>query len=376
MNHLNNEYLHTVVPLMSELKLSLAGSFRTTWIPFYSMRNIVSKMPNLSYLTIETTKIALDGNDWKKILIQYLPKIKVFQLNMNLTFDLHIEKEEQVDKLLDSFRTSFWLEEHSWFVCCDWYPSPTNKDGSLYTLPYAFDKYVYNDRICSKTTCPNHLDHSFYNRINTLTITTLENDSALDFNVLLRKFPNIRHLNLYLSFNNNIASIILSFNHLTSLKISALPPFDNSICSLLQMLLDRAPHLHSLSLYQVLFHKSMIYKLTSTSIRRLELISISKTDCGFLNTKECSTLINSSIGQRCEFLKLGVKNRSDILQIVKTMFHLRSLTVQCEDDVTVCCRSILPTHGELIKWLQRRLPALYSITRDVNDRDNIRLWIR
>jgi hypothetical protein len=340
------------------------------------MRNIVSNMPNLYYLTIETTHIDLDGNDWKNILIQYVSKIKLFQLNMNLTFDLDIEKEEQVDKLLDSFRTSFWLEEHMWFVRCDSHSSPTNKYGLLYTLPYAFDKYVYNDRICSKTTCPNHLHHSFYNHINTLKVTTLENDSALDFNVLPSEFANIRHLDLYLSFNNNIVTIILSFNYLTSLKISALPPSDNSICSLLQMLLDRAPHLFSLSLYQVLFHKSMIYKLTSTSIRRLELISISTTDYGFLNTVECSTLINSSIGQRCEFLKLGVKNRSDILQIVKTMFNLRSLTVQCEDDVTVCCRSILPTHGELIKWLQRRLPAVYSITRDVNDRDNIRLWIR
>jgi hypothetical protein len=204
---------------------------------------------------------------------------------------------------------------------------------------------------------------------------TRDNDSALDFNALPLKFPNIRHLDLYLSFNNNIPSIILSFNHLTSLKISALPPFDNSICSLLQMLLDRAPHLYSLSLYQVLFHKSMIYKLTSTSIRRLELISISTTDCGFLNTVECSTLINSSLGQRCEFLKLGVKNRSDILRIVKTMFHLRSLTIQCKHDIRVCRRSILLTHDELIRWLQRSLPSVYSITRDVNDRDNIRLWI-
>jgi hypothetical protein len=94
MNPSNSEYFHIVIPLISELKLSLTGSFCTIWIPFHSMRHILSNMLNLSYLTIKTTKIALDGNDWKNILIQYVPKIKLFQLNMNLTFDLGIEKRE------------------------------------------------------------------------------------------------------------------------------------------------------------------------------------------------------------------------------------------------------------------------------------------
>ena len=366
------KYLRNVVTFISELKLSLTRSFITTPISFHSITKLFSKMPNLSYLTIKTTGINLDGNDWKNILIRSLPNIKLFQLNMNFSFNFQIDTEEQVDQLLDSFRTPFWVEEHNWFVCCDWYPSDTNKDGFLYTLPYAFDNYVYNHQICSKTTRSNPSDHSFYNSVNTLKVTTLKKDSILDFNVLSRKFPNIHHLDLHLSFNNNIASIILSFNHLTSLKISALPSFD---CSLLQMLLDRAPLLYSLSLYQVLFQKSMIYKLKSKSIRRIELISVSTTDYGYLNTVECSTLSNSSLGQQCEFLKLGVKNRSDILQIVKTMFHLRSLTVQCEDDITGCCRSILSTHGDLIKWLQHRLPSIYSITRDENHTDTIRLWI-
>ena len=28
-------------------------------------------------------------------------------------------KEQEIDKLLDSFRSQFWLEEHHWFVRCD-----------------------------------------------------------------------------------------------------------------------------------------------------------------------------------------------------------------------------------------------------------------
>ena len=147
MNYSNTRYLLNVSPLMSELKLALIGSFNPTPILFHSMTNIFSKMPNLSYLTIRSTQTNFDGNYWKKILIEYLPNIKVFQLKMDFIFDFHIEKEEQVDQLLVSFRTSFWLEEHRWFVCCDWYPSSTMEDGFLYTLPYAFDKYTYNDQI-------------------------------------------------------------------------------------------------------------------------------------------------------------------------------------------------------------------------------------
>lgn len=376
MNPSSRLDLPGVIPLMNKLKLLLRDPFEIALLPFDSMSNLFSKMPNLSYLTIETTDINLDGNKWEKILIEYLPNIEVFQLNMNFNFDLSINKEEQVDKLLDSFRTSFWIEEHLWFVCCDWHPSPTNKYGFLYTLPYALDKYVYQDQICSKTTYPSHLDHSVYTRINTLKITVLEKDSVLNFNILPSKFPNIRHLDLCLSFNNNISSIILSFNHLTSLKISNMPYSNYYNCQLLQMLFDRAPHLNSLSLYQVLFHKAMIYKLTSTSIRRLEFISISKTNFGFLNTEECSTLINSPLGQQCEVLKVGVKNRLDIIRIVRTMCYLRSLTVQCDDDIQVFCRSFFSTHDRILKWLQQRLLFKYLITRDINDTNSIRIWIR
>jgi hypothetical protein len=32
------------------------------------------------------------------------------------------KKEEQIDQILDTFRSAFWLKKHQWFVRCHWNP--------------------------------------------------------------------------------------------------------------------------------------------------------------------------------------------------------------------------------------------------------------
>jgi len=86
------------------------------------MTNFFQKLPNLCYLTLQIKNIYLDGHEWETIFSNYLKNIKVFRFKMNIEFSPSEDIEEQVDQLLDSFRSYYWIEKHQWFVRCDWCP--------------------------------------------------------------------------------------------------------------------------------------------------------------------------------------------------------------------------------------------------------------
>jgi hypothetical protein len=121
-----------IVPSITSLKIFCEGSIDL-------MKKIFSNMPNLYHLTIETFKKYLDGNAWKQIIIDYLPKIKIFQLKMRFKCSGNINNIEQIfNNLLTSFRSPFWIEERRWYVRCHWNRSGPYSWMTLYTLPYDF----------------------------------------------------------------------------------------------------------------------------------------------------------------------------------------------------------------------------------------------
>jgi hypothetical protein len=49
-------------------------------------------------------------NQWEQIIRNYLPQLKTFDLKINLSFEKSEDIEEQVNILIDSFRSAFWIE--------------------------------------------------------------------------------------------------------------------------------------------------------------------------------------------------------------------------------------------------------------------------
>ncbi|CAF4745984.1 unnamed protein product, partial [Rotaria sp. Silwood2] len=76
-----------------------------------TMITLLRNLPNLCYLPAETDNIHIDGHLWQQIIINHLPKLKIFRLYMILHFTDDNNQEQQVDTLLKSFRTRFWLDE-------------------------------------------------------------------------------------------------------------------------------------------------------------------------------------------------------------------------------------------------------------------------
>jgi len=169
------------------------------------------------------------------------------------------------------------------------------------------------------------------------------------------QFSNIQHLYITLPFHYYFWSIVPTLNQLISLDIVV---NNNLAYHYLQALLNQAPQLYSLT-FRCLQNITMaLFKLTNKSIRCLDFISMSELPIGHFNSFECDLLAKSSLGQQCNVLLIKVQNRTNILDLIKTMSNLRSLIVQCEDETT--------RNDELLQWLQDQLPSTYSMNRDVD----------
>jgi hypothetical protein len=313
--------------------------------------------------------IYMNGRKWEEIIINHLPKLKTFQLRMDIQCWSCCDKEEVVDKLLLSFSSHFWIREHRWFVRCDW--NPKSCYMCLYTLPYAFDDFnTYSASIRSRSTSPNENDYWLYNRVRNLRCHySLSTSSALN----RAHFSNISHLSIELPLNENISSSLLTFNHLKSLSVFIFND-DVKVHDQLQNLLDRAHILYSLRLScGKLFASELgLLKNRSASVRCLDLDGYTQhMDWHWFNSQQCVALCNSPLGIQCEVLRIKVENAMDVLELVYSMRYLRALNVQILNDRKSS------THDELIHWLRRSLDSTCTVVRHESaDSHYIQLWIR
>ncbi len=316
--------------------------------------DLMRHLPNLSQLTVKTKYIQLDGYQWENIITDYLLKLKRFQMMMEFDINSKIEKENQVDQILDSFRTSFWLVERQWFVRCHWDPLQNNKNYCLCTLPCSFERYFYYATTPFKSTCPDKDDYPSY----------MSNAS---------QFSNIHHLDLTLPCLDTFWLVIPELHRLTSISVHA--SNDDSVQSQLQRLLNQASHLYSLKIHS---RQSTPYILladiTSQSIRRLDL----RSNHVCFNEETCIQLSSTPLGIQCEVLLIQVESRTNILSLINNMKNLRALYIHCKDCVQKSedYRNPLLLVDELIKWLEERLPTTFAISTDDYFTTCIRLWIR
>ena len=318
--------------------------------------NLLSKLPNLTRLTLKSREIFLNGYDWKNLIQNTCPKLKIFRLKMNFQFSRSIHAEEQLETLINSFQSSFWIEEHQWFVHCHWICTSLNNFGTLYTLPYAFNEFLLTNQTWLKST--GSIDNK-YDHVRTLTMINLRTNLADESRELPYDFRNIEHLQIHLPLKDSFWSLIHSFHRLKSLDVILVKGISFRP---LQLLLDRSPYLTSFCLgnYDRL---EIISQLTSTSIDRLDFLTKNRYK-RYVDRQQCNALIRSSLGRQCRHLLISIEHRTNILHLLENMSDLRSLTCQCQDDD--------PT---IVLWLRQRLPPTYSVCRERLQPSTIRLWI-
>lgn len=337
------------------------------------MKNMFEKMSNLNNLTVELSKIYLNGNEWEEIIINYLPNLKIFQFKMIFEFSYDVNKEKQINEILDTFRSAFWIKKHQWFVRCRWNPSDNTKLVTLYTLPYAFNNFHYSNVYCCKSTCFNEEDYRFYNNVRSISeskiIKLYSTESVKFFDAY---FPNIRHFSIPMSINNNFFHCFPSLNMLITLEVSLRKDFVDG--DQLQALLDQAIHLYSLKIISLEKFDPILFRLTSKSIHRLDLTKSSLDEMDYFNDEDCNKLINSSLGIQCEVLLICIENRTNILHFIEKMSNLRLLIIGCSDDKKFRQNSSSTT-DEFVEWLQNHFLSTYLIIRNQGYPHYVQIWI-
>lgn len=309
-------------------------------------------MQNLTHLIIDlssTTHEIFDGYQWEDFIRNYLPNLKIFQFRIE--FQLN-GNEQEIDNLFNSFNTSFWIEEHRWFICCHW--NLSKNFIYIYTLPYCFKDFHLNSLIEFKSTCSNENKYLDYNHVNDLTYKNLISSPI--------RFLNIKTLSVNFPINENFRLILPKLDQITSLDVS----INENDYNQLQNLLDSMPYLYSLS-FNLCTSFLPIYKLQNSSIRRLDLRGYEQ----YFNDEQCNLLSHSLLGNQCEILFVKIQNRHILIDLIKNMIHLRTLNIQCENDKFNCIEQ-----DELIIWLKYYLPSTCIISRDLVFRNDIRIWIR
>ena len=364
-----SDYLTVESPALSLTHLTVKINRRLD-----ALVRFLQSTPNLSHLSVETEFIEPDGHDWEQIINGHLPKLTTLRLKMEFDVPCAADHDQNVNRVLDSFRSSFWLETNRWFVQCDWYPSQISSRICFYTLPYDFRDLAVGPGILTASTCPHeNFVRRLYDRVDTLFYSST---LIKDLHTSSFRLRNIRHLYLSLPIDEeHFSSIVPSLRQLITLRVYLWCPANEQ----LKTLINRASHLLMLS-YDYTTHvpaKELLMMNFNLSIRHLNL----EECCFWFSEEQCIALSRSSLAKHCHTLRIRVKSRTSILHLIKCMVTLRALKVICDDDCDSDYDYFDDDPGsfqeDLVLWLRRQLPTVFLITGHVERwQKSIRLWLR
>jgi hypothetical protein len=333
---------------------------------------LLQNMPNLRCLDINIVSNIIDGYQWKYIITNYLPKLEKFQFRMNHTLDFVDARQEHVDRLIDSFRSSFWIDEHRWFVRCFVVQTYVYLCTISNPLPYIGaslpDSFI--------STYPDDNLQQFCN-----SITEIHDggffDTPIPSNIHL---SNIKRLEIKFPINDQFWSIVPILNQLHSLTVYLTA---DTCQSQVKALLDRAPHLSELTIRNIGFSPLQMssFQYTNISVRQLDI----QNGSHYFNEDESMALARSPLGIQCQVLTTLVRNRESILTLIQNMINLRFLTIACEellhsnrlktetDDLPH--KEYIVPEKEIIQWLKERLPPTYTIDKYSYSTSKIQIWM-
>jgi len=319
------------------LHLQFDGSFE-------SLKILLQTFPNLSKLRIVIKSGFFNGYQWQNLIETYLSNLIILQFKMSCSFPY----EHQLNEILESFSSSFWIEQHQWFVQCYWSQSNIFPLIHIYTLPYIFEDFTYleTNQTNSTTTKFYSFDHvkNLYS-----TSISFTNSSITD-----RNLSKIRYLYLTSHLDDLLNSFQIQFTRLEILKLVFFDQIADQTLRNLQDFLSQLPRLHTLIYSTWSKDNRFPSSLIHPSIRQLDL----RGSMIFYTSQDCQNLIQSSIGQQCQILFINIQEQIDIIHLLNHLEHLRVLIVKCYS---------------LTNWLEQNLPTTCTIS---NSNQEIRIWIR
>jgi len=197
----------TIRTEICQLKIELAEKSNITF-------NDIKILKKFTFTAPKGLKF-IRGDQWEHLIRTYLPQLKEYH------FKIHPHLyHTNIEQLLATFQTPFWLKEHQWFVNCDHHHLPNIgyqnlRNVHLYTLPYSDEQFY----LTLSTKSVTNVCKDKYSTIKNLYFSI---DYHYDTNIAEHYyFPNldsltIRNLHKLISINNFIN--LSQIKHLTIKK--------------------------------------------------------------------------------------------------------------------------------------------------------------
>jgi hypothetical protein len=288
------------------------------------LRKLIHQLSNLVSLKIYVAN-GLDtfpyGLIWEALIILSLLSLEKFQFYF--TFNLPAD----VDRIIASFSTPFYLYKKRCFIRCDINTPATS--ACLYSLPFAFEHFSVHTHSFDKSIT------TLLNNNNNANKNMYKNVKTLTFNCICSK----PHSTLR---PDNINELIVNLSYLghawlpmlTQLRHLSLAPEDTMLSGRFICLLENAPKLYHLTIdldllmgLTVNWSNPTMCKLLSDKIRRLDLGPTDVRLQNYIVTKDFQNLVRI-FGINCESLTLNVESHRIIeTYILPYMKKLRSLNV-------------------------------------------------
>ena len=169
--------------------------------------------PSLSYLKLIGRCSKFDGKRWEEFVRTNLPHLNQFQ------FDIR----QDIQWMIRSFRSPFWVEDKKWFVQCQWDPAKSS-DYELYSIPKCKSSFEidFDSKIEMISTGDQTFQTTNIDQI-TLRLGNYFTESMLT-SMKIPYFPNVTKLHLYfdgqiVSNSTNLLSKIINLSQLTEIQL-------------------------------------------------------------------------------------------------------------------------------------------------------------
>lgn len=267
----------------------------------------------LTYFTIEATGTLdlMNGQLWEEYL--FAKNIKIFNFKFTLSNNVICDQDQNL--LLESFRSSFWLEKQNWCVACEKGDLEASRP-TIYSIPYFQPTLV------------------FYPSKNSLPVTTAVTD-------IVSK----RSIDLILTFDKIVTLPISMFNHVSSLTLLTLylPPVDvlQSIVNLKQIQEIDVSLIRNFSLeeFQTLIdymtnlkHIKMQYNPLFFPPLHIRVFTFVRKD------KDMYVVDTNNIKRFCYLffhvknLEITVQSKHIIIQLLNQLHYLERIKIFCYQD--------------------------------------------
>lgn len=351
--------LSTNVISITKLNLLFASSI------FSPLLDFLRRIPNLSHLKLDMSYHGIHAQIWEGLIHKDLTKLKSLQFKMNFIAGAKKDdREKQTEQILDSFRNSFWLVEHRWFVQCDW--SSVSEQCYVYTLPYTFENFNIDFPISSKSTCAPDNHPCFYDRVHRLTYRSA---SYLYECLTLShiKFSNVEHITIDLPKSNHFRYKNKWLDQSASVSVPLTDDCETNCLNQLQLLLAQHPRLTSLHIreWPLAILNLSHYKIKNVSVSELNLRCNSSYEY-YYTEEQCAEFSRSILGIQCKILTIDVENQTCVRDLIINMNNLQVLNVRCQ-------RIKRKLHGtsteeDLVGWLHENLQSVSTDIKNITCR--------